>query len=252
VYSLKPKLPAWVVRSVLELAVIVSGVLIALGVDSAMQDVEDRAIEQQYLVALRDDLSGIAQSSQRSSWDNASAVVSMLEGEMVELVDTVDFVLALGRLSVTRTPQPNRASYEDLLSTGNLRLIRNAELRTALIDFYEFRTHVEPIRREVARYGFFAVPEKIREFVDPIVWARLGQVAWPIFWRELDSDQRERFRTDLARAVDFDAMRESDEFRRMVGRQLEGEALMRRLYSASNTGVSVERLIGLIDAELAD
>jgi hypothetical protein len=44
---------------------------------------------------------------------------------------------ALQRLTVRRTLTLQNATYQDLISTGNLRLIRNRELRDRIVDYYE-------------------------------------------------------------------------------------------------------------------
>lgn len=53
---------------------------------------------------------------------------------------------ALGQLTVRRTLRLGRATYTDLLSTGNLRLIRNGELRDRIVRLYEANERTQAIR----------------------------------------------------------------------------------------------------------
>ena len=53
---------------------------------------------------------------------------------------------ALGQLTARRTLRLGRATYTDLLSTGNLRLIRNADLRDRIVRLYEANERVQLIR----------------------------------------------------------------------------------------------------------
>jgi hypothetical protein len=55
----------------------------------------------------------------------------------VPLQDREAVAAALNQLTARRTLRLARATYTDLLSTGNLRLIRNAGLRDQVVDFYE-------------------------------------------------------------------------------------------------------------------
>jgi hypothetical protein len=53
---------------------------------------------------------------------------------------------ALGQLTVRRTLRLGRATFTDLLSTGNLRLIRNTDLRDRIVRLYETTERAQLIR----------------------------------------------------------------------------------------------------------
>jgi hypothetical protein len=53
---------------------------------------------------------------------------------------------ALGALTARRTLRLSRATYSDLLSTGNLRLIRNTAVRDRIVRLYEMNERAQLIR----------------------------------------------------------------------------------------------------------
>jgi hypothetical protein len=61
----------------------------------------------------------------------ALAYRALRNGVLPEERDAV--AAALGQLTSRRTLRLGRATYTDLLSTGNLRLIRNADLRDRIV-----------------------------------------------------------------------------------------------------------------------
>jgi hypothetical protein len=124
-----------------ELILIVAGILIALYIDGWVQDRKDRDSETAYLELLRDDL-------------------ELIEAELAEYIEFEESIVAtgkafldaissadpsaghrslqgmLGEMSVRRTLSVDSAAYTDLTNTGNLQLIRNAELRRQLVRYF--------------------------------------------------------------------------------------------------------------------
>jgi len=119
-----------------ELGVIVAGVLIALGADAAWGARNDRQREQAYLVALlgemeaaRDELEGDQENRNRrlaflDSLEAHFASRGTPPEDMVEWVRVADEIVFF---------LPPTAVYQDLVTSGTLRLIRSDELRRALM-----------------------------------------------------------------------------------------------------------------------
>lgn len=136
---------------VLELALLVVGILIALAVDGWMDDRRDAHAERQYLALLVRDLDRdlavldeYFDFEERQLEDGILAYRALREGVAPE--DREAVATALTRLTARRTLRFNRSTYTDLLSTGNLRLIRNPKLRDRIVDVFESSDRVLVIR----------------------------------------------------------------------------------------------------------
>lgn len=152
-----------------EIALIVIGVLVALWIDGAVQAREEQRTEANYLRLLERDLS-LTVDQLEVVTESADATVSAGLAAYEEMSRTgprdVDRVIAgvialTGRLTV----RPFEAAFTDLLSTGNLRLIRDSALRDAIVSFYETtRLNYETFARNRTffndeLYGAFVIGE---------------------------------------------------------------------------------------------
>ncbi len=137
--------PAWT-RLFAELTIIVVGVLIAMAVDSWNTARGERALEQHYLLSLAADLRSDSVTFQDIflpaviQKDSAlHEVAPVVRGTSV-VGDTLEFLdrLSLGGRVGTRTRQTltRRTTFDELSMTGNLSLIRSAELRAKIVDYY--------------------------------------------------------------------------------------------------------------------
>jgi hypothetical protein len=131
------------VQVVLELALLIIGILIALAVDGWIDDRRDERAERRYLELLQRDLdSNLEVLAEVLDFDErqaagAAMAYRALRASAVPAQDQEAVAVALHQLTSRRTLRLARATYTDLLSTGNLRLIRNASLRDRIVDFYE-------------------------------------------------------------------------------------------------------------------
>jgi hypothetical protein len=134
-----------------ELALLVTGILIALAVDSWIDGRRDAGYERQYLELLVRDLDrDLATLEEALDFEQAQVTASVvayraLRGN-VSSGQREAVAVALGQLTSRRTLRLGRATYTDLLSTGNLRLIRNVELRDRIVRLYENNERAQMIR----------------------------------------------------------------------------------------------------------
>ncbi len=152
-------------RPAAEIFIIVVGVLIALGVDSWNDNRIDRVLEAQYLERLREDVrvnteifgGGVIEPEE--AFNRKSVRLKEL-GEMVtqphdDRLD-LDYLKTLLRQSTTlgwAFPEYRTGTFEELKSTGNLGLIRDLDLRTALNDYdLSLRTTVLRINARMTDY----------------------------------------------------------------------------------------------------
>jgi len=129
-------------RALAELAVIVVGILVALWIDALIQYQTDRRTETQYLESLAIDLRGdIVELDSASIWtyrhgQAAEQVLAFLQG--VESPPPPDTLVKSIVLAGWQYPPPFATlTLEELLSTGDLQLIRNAALKRAIGEYYD-------------------------------------------------------------------------------------------------------------------
>jgi hypothetical protein len=136
---------------IVELALLIAGILAALAVDGWIDDRRDARLERQYLELLTRELDRDLQVLDEvltfeEAQAGASAMVYRALRSGVVPAEREAVAEALGQLTSRRTLRLGRATYTDLLSTGNLRLIRNAELRDRIVRMYEANERTQMIR----------------------------------------------------------------------------------------------------------
>ena len=115
-----------------DIAIVVVGVLIALAADAWWQGLEEQRREQHYLRALEADLAGAKDALVEirretvASQEDIEAFMQVLEGDgpIPEGLEQVPFYLPLVDLPM--------GTMDALLSTGDLRLLRDAQLRQVI------------------------------------------------------------------------------------------------------------------------
>jgi hypothetical protein len=127
---------------VIELLLLVVGILIALAVDDWVQSRRDARSERQYLQLLvrdleRDDeiIREFITFEDRQVADGVTAYRALRAAADIEDKEAV--AGSMSRLMSRRTLRLVRATYSDMVSTGNLRLIGNNALRDRIITYYE-------------------------------------------------------------------------------------------------------------------
>jgi len=137
-------------RGLTEFVAVVLGVVVGLAADEWRQGLQDRGRERVYLEQLAEDLtSGRARVAnyQDRFMRVATAVDSLIRriesGEPV--ADTAGFVRlasTAGQVGINRNDITYSATYEELISSGDLGLIRDAELRRTIVDHFRIASFV--------------------------------------------------------------------------------------------------------------
>ena len=125
----------------LELVVLVVGIFLGLQVDSWNEARKDRVLEQQYVASLKADFQADIEELDKAI---ALAKSRALLGRL--LISTIDkgrvegdpneFIWALFSSYLLNFPSYTRATINDLLSTGNLQLLQDANLKAAVAEYY--------------------------------------------------------------------------------------------------------------------
>ncbi len=126
---------------VLELVVVVVGIFLGLQVDSWNEARKDRVLEQQYLASLKADFQAdieeldeaIALAESRAQLGRL--LISSIDKSRVE-GDPNEFIWAVFSSHLLNYPSYTRATINDLLSTGNLQLLQDANLKAAVAEYY--------------------------------------------------------------------------------------------------------------------
>lgn len=137
-------------RAAAELLLIVAGILIALAIDSALNERQELAMARQSLELITEDLRLLVEQVEEFVVYNqdvikaASAVESALsrDGPVPRTAALWDAVNRLGGRRTLRVP---RAAWDELVGTGNLRLLEDPALRRDLVRFYETLAREEEI-----------------------------------------------------------------------------------------------------------
>ena len=140
----------------LEVLLIIFGVLAALGLQGWWEDRKERQSLVDYLLALEQEVVR-----------NDAALDDFLRDytESLALVDQVMAILAdpsrdslpdgfermLGRVYFIRDPQLSLNAYEDMVSSGSLRLIDNSSLRESIADYVDVAGAADAIEQETWR-----------------------------------------------------------------------------------------------------
>jgi hypothetical protein len=145
-----------------EFVVIVLGILAALAVDSWSEERNNRILEQEYLARIKEDLewdlAEIEEAIQASILQGRSATTLLYElndpladhvprfsSDRLAAIDFAvpaheEFDVRLKRLvwlaARTRSFDPRRGSYDELLATGRIIVVDDSELRASIIDHY--------------------------------------------------------------------------------------------------------------------
>ena len=129
--SLIPRLAA-------EFFVIVIGVLVALGVDSWASSRDDRVLESDYLARLLEDARyDLAEFAFVDSIAKLGAAASQ-QLTQLDVIDTLSasrLVAAAFVAANTRVADPSRTTFQELINSGQIELIRSPEVRRALASY---------------------------------------------------------------------------------------------------------------------
>ena len=128
-------------RLFIEFSVIVLGVLVALLMESAWQDRQDQQLAEEYLERLRDDLQEnreVLETDLAFSQQNCqSAQVLLGAFTGATGLPPEELVLHAWAAALNYTPDYETSTWDDLLASGRLGLIEDAELRTRIIDLFQ-------------------------------------------------------------------------------------------------------------------
>jgi len=141
-------------RHLADLVVVFVGVVLAFAVENLREDLNERAVGEQYLHGFRDDLLAdlsmlqAQQEIRRNQLENALVVLGFFKGQSV---DPQRFFEAYYSVLADRYTAPNRNTMDEVLGSGGLRLIRDTEIRTRLLNLYAVYGRIARLEEHMAR-----------------------------------------------------------------------------------------------------
>ena len=124
-----------------EFAIVLLGVLAALWVQNWNGDRNDRMLEHEYVQSLLDDLQADVESFESTLRrtelyaDYINITLRSVDSQSMTASPS-EFVFAASSLSRLTFPAESRGAINDLMSTGNLRLIESEKVRSGVADYY--------------------------------------------------------------------------------------------------------------------
>lgn len=126
----------------LDFFIVVIGVFLGIEVANWNQVRQDRQEERRYygqlLVDLRGDLETFSQAEKRADANDEAAqlVIDRLGGNAPRQATASQMATSIHRAGFIYIPYASRGTYNELISTGNLRLLRNPELKAEIANYY--------------------------------------------------------------------------------------------------------------------
>ena len=128
---------------VIEILIVVIGVFLGLEAANWNQARQDRQQERRYyaqiVVDLRRDLQGLGIAERRSRLNDRAAenVLAAINADIPAGMSASDFAKDVHYAGFLYLPAASRRTYDELISTGNLGLLRNAAAKEAIVAYYE-------------------------------------------------------------------------------------------------------------------
>lgn len=127
----------------IETLIVVIGVFLGIEASNWNQARQDRQEERRYyaqiVVDLRRDLQSLERAEQRSlRYDRAAEnVLTAIRSDIPPGLSPAQFAKEVDFAGFLYLPAPSRRTYDELISTGNLRLLRNGAAKDAIAAYYE-------------------------------------------------------------------------------------------------------------------
>jgi hypothetical protein len=141
-------------RYLIELVVVFVGVALAFAVENLREDLNEQAVGEEYLAGFRADLLAdlemlqAQKEARRDQLQNALVVLEFFEGRAI---DPQQFFESYYPAMYQLYTVPNRNTMDEVLSSGGLRLIRDVEVRSRLLDLYVTYMRIAKLEEHMVR-----------------------------------------------------------------------------------------------------
>jgi len=129
---------------IIELLVVVVGLMMAFQLDRWWEAIGEKKLEGVYIQRLIGDIESDIPELENAIQlaymrkDYTELLMAVVEDPEIAAQQPTSFLVALDQASFTYSPVLRKATFDDLRSTGNMRLIRDQDIKTRLHDYYRF------------------------------------------------------------------------------------------------------------------
>lgn len=126
----------------IEMLVIIFSILMAFWLNNWSEDKRERSLEKQYITSLLEDLNADVESLEAAmlfaSWQDSCAarIIHVLLDKKATVEDTTGFLEDFQYAGYLGFFDPHSSTFDDLKSTGNIRLLHNLKLKKKLNAYY--------------------------------------------------------------------------------------------------------------------
>ena len=127
-----------------EILLVVIGILIALQINSWSESIKDKTAEKSYLKSIREDLTSDTISLNEIldqvalNLDAAHTLIDLFNQSPKEPFDTNKVYASIRIVGFLMHFETSSATFDDLKSTGNIKVISNTELKKEIASYYTF------------------------------------------------------------------------------------------------------------------
>lgn len=157
-----------------EILLVVIGILIALQINNLNEEKKEKKLGVKYLANLKLDLMSdikaldLALTDLNTYEKKGYYSLNVLEGKINE-IDTIKFLKSLVWNNHYHLYQPSTSTYEDLISSGNIKLIENNDLKVALSKYYLKNDWMAQFGQRARETYWVVMREEIFNSVDPFM-----------------------------------------------------------------------------------
>lgn len=138
---------------VIEITVVIVGLMLAFQLDRWWEQRGERVQEAEYVARLIGDIESDLPNIEHAinlavlRRSMANLLMDVVDDPDVALEGPIEFVAAVRQAAFTYAPSLASHTFADMQSTGNLRLLRNPEIKDALYDYYNFDVNQNQFRQ---------------------------------------------------------------------------------------------------------
>jgi hypothetical protein len=168
------KVSKYLIYAIGEIVLVVIGILIALQINNVNENKKEIKLANTYLENLKLDLKSDIKALKLALTDldfyekKGYYSLNVLEGK-VEKIDTIEFLKSLVWNNHYHLQQPSTSTYEDLISSGNIKLISNNDLKVALSKYYLKNDWMAQFGQRAKETYWLVMREEIFKSVDPFM-----------------------------------------------------------------------------------
>ena len=130
--------------ALLEILIVMMGIFLGFQADNWYQARQDRQLEQEYISRLIQDVEADLAITTETA-ERRLGFVRLLEASLLDETavqeDPTTYIRALSEAFYIFTPSPNRFTFDELVSTGNLALISDNSLRQTMHAYFDVRRY---------------------------------------------------------------------------------------------------------------